>query len=161
MSDSDVEFLEELQNLNCEIVDELGYSVADKIVIITKKQCRNPTKENWILQAPPQISKWFLKKGTIFFDLVRVYVQEYFNLAVCFKCCGYGHVAKYCSDNECCHKCGSQHPSKNCEVEELKCPNCSKLKLQDLNHSARSKICPVYLRKISRFKTNINYDDFL
>lgn len=154
---SNADFLEELQNLNSEIVEELGYSVTDKIEIVTKKQCRNPTKENWILQAPPQIAKWFLKRGTIFFDLVRVYVQEYFNLAICFKCSGYSHVAKYCTEKECCHKCGGQHFGKDCETEELKCPNCSKLKLQDLNHSARSRHCPVYIRKLERFKTNITY----
>ena len=158
---SDADFLEELQNLNSEILEELGYTVADKIEIVTKKQCRNPTKENWILQAPPEIAKWFLKRGTIFFDLVRVYVQEYFNLAVCFKCSGYSHVAKYCSESECCHKCGGQHYGKDCETEELKCPNCSKLKLQDLNHSARSRLCPVYIKKLERFKTNITYNNFL
>lgn len=160
---SEEEFLEELQNLDSEVTNDLGYSATKKIEIVAKKQCRNPCKENWILQAPPQVVKWFLKKGTVFFDLVRVYVQEYFNLAICFKCSGFGHISKYCSENERCHKCGGEHHAKDCKVEHFKCPNCIKVKSGsgDINHSARSKSCPVYLKKLTRFKANINYNDFL
>ena len=158
---SDGEFLKELENLNYEIVEGLGYSVYDKIQVITKKQCRNPEKENWILQAPPDIAKWFLKKGTVFFDFVKVYVQEHFNLALCFKCSGFGHVAKHCSGKECCPKCGEEHAAKDCKEENVKCPNCTKLKHNETNHSARDKDCPVYQRRLARLKNNINYGAFL
>ena len=63
--------------------------MSHKISFIAKKQCRNLNKENWILQAPPEISKWFLKKEKVNFDLVKVYVQEHFNLANCFQCSGF------------------------------------------------------------------------
>lgn len=67
------EFLEELERLNYSIVEELKTSVKDKIRVITRRQCRDPNKENWILQAPAQINKWFIKKQTIHFDLLTVY----------------------------------------------------------------------------------------
>lgn len=146
------EFLEEIERLNEEIVQELGYSVRDKIQVITKKQCRNPTKENWILQAAPPISKWFLKRGKIFFDLVIVYVQEHYNLAQCFKCCSFGHVSKFCSEKQCCHKCGKEHSATDCSEAVLRCPNCIRLKLNNLNHSARDKSCPAYERRLNAFK---------
>lgn len=158
---SDAELLKEIESLNHEIVEELGYSVSDKIRIIAKKPCRNIEKENWILQAPPAIAKWFLKKGTIFIDLVRVYVQEHYNLALCFKCCGYGHVAKYCREKECCHKCGEEHAGKDCKETEMKCSNCVKFKLGAANHSARDKKCPLYQRMLDRLKHSTNYNDFL
>ncbi|CAH1984459.1 unnamed protein product [Acanthoscelides obtectus] len=60
--------------MNNEIEAELNYSVTDKIKVVTKKNGLKPHKENWILQAPPEIAKWFLKRGQIDFDLVRVYV---------------------------------------------------------------------------------------
>ncbi|CAH1962730.1 unnamed protein product [Acanthoscelides obtectus] len=63
------EFIDELIKLNNEIEAELNYSITDKIKVVTKKNCRNPHKENWILQAPPEIAKWFLKRGQINFDL--------------------------------------------------------------------------------------------
>ena len=155
------EFLEEIERLNYEIVNELGFKISDKIKIIAKRQCRNPLKENWILQAQPQIAKWFLKKGKINFDLVMVYVREHFNLAMCFKCCGFGHVSKYCKEKETCHKCGDEHVSIDCNIDKYKCPNCQKLKLTEINHSARDLQCPIYKRRLERYKNNIIYNDFL
>lgn len=46
---SNDEFLEELERLNYSIVEELKPSVKDKIRVITRRQCRDPNKENWIL----------------------------------------------------------------------------------------------------------------
>lgn len=152
------EFLQEIESLNYEIVTELGYSVKDKIKVVTKRQCRNPYKENWILEARPEISKWFLKKGMINCDLVRVYVQEHLNMAVCFKCCGFGHVSKYCSAKNCCHKCGEEHEMKNCNSDIFNCPNCTKMQLAERSHSARDIDCPVYQRKLLRYRNTINYE---
>nr|CAI5830470.1 unnamed protein product [Callosobruchus analis] len=58
------EFVKELVRLNFDIELELNQSVADKIKVVTKRQCRNPTKENWVLQSSPEIAKWFLKNRT-------------------------------------------------------------------------------------------------
>lgn len=65
-------------------------------------------KEN-IKILPPEVSKWFIKKEQVHFYLVKVHVGEHLNLAICFKCNGYGHVAKYWSDKQSCHKCGQEH----------------------------------------------------
>lgn len=155
----DQDFLEDIVRLNDEIETELGYSIKSKIKVITKKQCRNQFKENWILQAPPDISKCFLKRQTINFDLVKVHVQEHFNLAMCFNCSGFGHVAKHCKDKQCCHKCGGEHRSKDCTTESLRCPNCIKMKYdQDLcHHSARDNKCPVFIRRLNQYQGQINY----
>nr|CAI5849516.1 unnamed protein product [Callosobruchus analis] len=52
----DEEFVKELVRLNNDIELELNQSVADKIKVITKRQCRNPTKQNWVLQSYPEIA---------------------------------------------------------------------------------------------------------
>lgn len=159
---SDSEFVEELERLNDDIVKELQTTIQDKIKVVAKKECRNPEKENWILQAPAKITKWFLKKGTIYFDLVMLHVQEHVNLAFCFKCSGFDHVAKYCTQRECCHKCGEQHNAKECTATTLRCANCQKMKYTDTQHSARDTNCPVYKRRLARFRNNIDYgEDFL
>nr|CAI5831225.1 unnamed protein product [Callosobruchus analis] len=123
--------------LNSEIRKEISCTIEENIKVIAKKQCRNPTKENWILQAKPDIAKWFLKKQLVNFDLLMVHVEEHINLAVCFKCCGFGHVAKYCKQDECCHRCAGCHSAKECKEESLKCVNCQKMKYTDIAHSAR------------------------
>ena len=50
---------------------------------ITKKDCLNKRKENWILQTKPEIFRWFMKKEKINFDLTKTYVKEYCNIAMC------------------------------------------------------------------------------
>lgn len=77
---------------------------------VIKNSC-NPTKENWILQAQPLVAKWFLKRETVNFDMMKGYVQDYLNLGECLKCCGFGHVAKYCKESLCCHKSGAKDHS--------------------------------------------------
>ncbi|CAH0564891.1 unnamed protein product [Brassicogethes aeneus] len=126
----DSELLNEIirLNINEETIEELGRNIEQKINIVARKQCRNPMKENLVLQAPPNIAKWFLKKQVIDFDLVKVHIKEHFNLAVCFKCCGFGHVSKYCTGKDCCHKCGEEHARKDCTKDDWKCPNCNKMK---------------------------------
>lgn len=79
------EFIQELieQNQDCKI--EFGEHVAEEIKFVTKKQCRNNRKENWVLQIKPKVFKWFIKNEYISFDLMKLYVQE--QLLVC-HCCG-------------------------------------------------------------------------
>lgn len=155
------EFLDDIVNLNEDIQADLGYAITDRIKIVTKKTCRNPTRENWILQASPDVAKWFLKKEKINLDLAKVYVQEHFNLAICFNCSQFGHVAKHCKEKHCCHRCGGEHQGKECMTKGEKCPNCTKLKLkpEDSQHSARDTQCPVYQRRLGQYQRNINYSE--
>ena len=144
-----------------DFIEELQTTVQDKLKVITKRQCRNPSKENWLLQAPPKIAKWFLKKRSVHFDLMRVFIEEYINLAMCFKCSYFDHVRKYCTQKECCYKCAGEHESIGCKEENFKCPDCIKIKYKNFYHSARDIICPVYQRRLERYKNNINYgEDF-
>nr|CAI5841980.1 unnamed protein product [Callosobruchus analis] len=69
------DFVREVIRLNSEIEEELNRNVVEKIKVIARKDCRNPRKENWILQPPPEIPKWFLKRGFVNFDLPKVCVQ--------------------------------------------------------------------------------------
>nr|CAI5840359.1 unnamed protein product [Callosobruchus analis] len=151
------DFVRELIRLNSEIEEELNCNVVEKIKVVARKNCRNPRKENWILQAPPEISKWFLKRGFVNFDLLKVYVQEHINLAICFRCASFGHIAKFCKQPIYCYKCSGNHEVQQCQEENLMCINCKKMKYDDYNHSARDANCPVYKTRIDRFRTNINY----
>lgn len=160
---SDDEFIGEMVRLNNEIENEFPQNdIIKEIKVVGKKNCRNPSKENWILQARPAIAKWFLKRQTINFDLMKVYIQEHLNLAQCFNCAGFGHVAKYCRESACCHKCGATgHQGKECTSGELKCPNCIKMKYkpEESRHSARDTSCPVYQKRLTNYKNQINYTD--
>ena len=156
--------MNELIRQNPDVVHTTSEDELKKIRVVTKKTCRNPIKENWILQAHPNIAKWFLKREMINFDLVATYVQEYLPLTICFKCCGFGHVAKYCKKNNCCHKCGEEHMANECQADILNCPNCRLMGLTETEHSARNQNCPTYKRKLDKSRQYVNYGqraDFL
>ena len=154
---SENEFIEELFHQNAAAHKAINTEDRKKIEVVTRKICRNPLKENWILRAPPTVAKWFLKTGVISFDLTTAYIKECLPLTICFKCCGYGHVAKYCQKKVCCHKCANEHSPKDCQETILVCTNCKQMGYNEVSHSARDKKCPIYKRKLERTRLYVNY----
>ena len=94
------DFIEEFIKDNPVIKHAFGKDVSTKLKFVTKRMCRNKNKENWIFQTNPELFKWLIKNENLTFDLTRAYIQEYTNLAMCFKCCYFGHVAKYCQGTQ-------------------------------------------------------------
>lgn len=152
-------FINELIAENPELIQTFGENIRTQLKVISKKDCKNKQKENWILQACPKIFKWFMENKFLTFDLATVYTQEYVNVSICFKCSNFGHVAKYCQRSECCHKCGGGHNAKDCTKDTLECPNCTKMGLLDRSHSARNISCPIYQKRVDRIRQNTNYSD--
>ena len=160
---SDKEFIKEFIAENLEVMDTFGLKAADLFKFVTKRECRNKSKENWIFQTSPQLFRWLIKNNNLTFDLSPVHVQEYTNVTLCFKCCLFGHVSKYCTGKECCYKCGEAHIVTECTATVNNCPNCTKLKLNDRNHTACDPNCPVFNQRIRRQQqlTNYSNDNFL
>lgn len=160
---SDTEFIEELIRLNSEIETDLPTTnVRENIKVKAKRRCRNPAKKNWILEAQPSIAKWFLKNGTVNFDLMKVFVHEHLNLAVCYNCAGFGHISNHCKEAQSCYKCGAtDHCGKECTQTVFNCPNCIKMKYkpEDSQHSALDMNCPVYQRRLMNYRSQVNYKD--
>lgn len=151
-------FINDFVEENPQIKTVFGPDVSTKFKFITKRQCRNNNKENWILQTAPEIFKWLIRNENLTFDLTRAYIQEYVSIALCFNCCNFGHLAKYCKGAVCCYKCGDSHEPNQCTTQVLDCPNCKRLKLNDRCHSARDSKCPAFIQKISKQREYINFN---
>ncbi|KAJ8945531.1 hypothetical protein NQ318_020376 [Aromia moschata] len=146
----DEEFITELVLQNERYFE--GMNIEDikrKTKIISRRQCRNEQKENIILQTTPDIFRIIIKTEDLRFNVMKLYAEEYSQLAICFKCCGYGHVTKYCTvTKSTCYVCGGEHDESQCSGQEVECTNCKRLKLEPRKHSARDPNCPAYRRRL-------------
>ena len=62
-------FIKEFINENPDVTVTFGSDVANHLKFITKRDCKNKTKENWIFQTPPDIFKWVIRNNSLTFDL--------------------------------------------------------------------------------------------
>jgi hypothetical protein len=91
---------------------------------------RKDQKEtNWVTEAPPQVREKLLR-SKVFISWNACKVRDYVAISRCYKCQGYGHVAKYCRVNcdICAHCAGSGHSTKACPNKDKhpSCVNCKK-----------------------------------
>ena len=87
-------------------------------------------------------------------------IYDQYHIKRCNNCQGYGHYFKNCPtpDVHTCAKCGSDHPTRECQSLIYKCVNCVKAQLpnDECEHSAADQAC-VSLRKAQdKLKNNLN-----
>lgn len=88
-------------------------------------------------------------------------LKEYLNITRCFKCHGYGHIAKNCGITEqLCETCGSKdHMKEKWKAKTPKCINFVRSKRSSTDHAATDKKCSVYAKYVELIKKiKINKD---
>nr|CAI5841461.1 unnamed protein product [Callosobruchus analis] len=157
---TDAEFLEEVFNQNPSLRRELTEEERETIKIVGKKPCRNLRRETWILEAEPGVFKKMVKKGTIYFDLETVYIEEYLDALMCYKCYRFGHKAQRCKEQQdTCYVCGGVgHRGEECS-NLLDCVNCRRMGVDEgsRRHSARDTGCPVWKKKVDQERSRRDY----
>lgn len=144
--------------------DDLDKLFGDRLKllnIVSTRPCRNPYKENVYLRGPTDIIKHLLKSEKIYLDFQTIYVNEATQLALCFRCCRYGHVAKHCKETTpSCYKCGDGHDGNTCDkdLDKYNCTNCERLRLTPRRHQARDTNCPIYIRKLVEARAQTQYN---
>lgn len=137
---------------------ELKTFIDDKEIIpVTTKRSKRPGIESWILETSPAAFQTLMKKRKILFEMESLWLSEYISIAICFKCCIYGHVAKYCTYATKCFRCGQEHEGRSCNSQSTKCVNCETANSTELNHWAISVRCPIYTAKLKKNRKYINY----
>lgn len=144
---------------NEEIMKSYKSALEHGTTLIRRTRCRNPNKENWIFETEPHFFRYLMSKAKIYCDMMVLYVNEIVDVAICFRCAKFGHIAKYCKEqHETCHKCGGAHEGKECPEEaKLNCPNCRTKGLEPREHTARDRNCPVYQQKLRQYRNRIDY----
>lgn len=135
-----------------------------KIEVIVIKQMK--TRFMAIMEVDPETFKAVMKSGHLLVDLSVCSVFEHVDVLRCFKCTGYHHTNKNCTNKSSfCIKCGlTGHFSQNCNTDpkDFCCPNCceanEKFKLSfPINHGPFNRECSILKRKTEIEKRKVRY----
>lgn len=148
------------QNIRIQKFLETEQLWKQNIKYLTRRECRNPNKENWTFQVTPKLFAFLEKEGRVVLDLVEVLVEERIQVTMCYRCCAFGHVAKYCrAPAAICIECGNKgHERTNCTSSIKSCINCRRFLGKNLEHSALDALCPCMVQKRAQQRTKINYN---
>lgn len=141
-----------------------GIAENSKIDVIVIRKMK--TKYFAIVEVDQDSFKSIMDSGVILIDLSVCSVFEHIDILRCFRCTGYHHTNKNCTNqNSFCIKCGLKgHSANNCETDEkyFCCPNCfeanEKYKLHFMiNHGPFNRECEIFKKKIEVERRKIEY----
>lgn len=150
--------LEERELLEC-IRRENNELTDTGMKIIKKRNCRNAWKMNVVIQMETEGFKRIIRKGKVNVNYESHIIEEFFDVEMCFKCCRYGHVAKWCAGDIACYNCGGRHEARECKIRNKGCINCKRVFGRNEQHGARDFNCPVRKQNTEKAKKYINYDN--
>lgn len=94
-----------------------------KIIYIQKNKKKN--NSSIFVELAPKLYHATMRNRTLYVGWQRCRVYEDFNLSRCYKCSGYGHSAKKCTNETRCQYCAGNHDGTACQNKENKqCANC-------------------------------------
>lgn len=134
------------------------------VTVINRKATSRKTESNEIVvEVNGAAHQKLLEMGILHLPWRECRVLEHVYLKRCYKCLGFSHIAKDCTGDQKCSKCGGNHKFSDCKSKSLCCANCRsqnvkhKTKL-DTKHHAWSKECTVYKQRTTSFVNNIEYN---
>ena len=142
---SDEELLNYLIKQNEFITEESEIKVIKTVEV---KNSSNNKLFSSIIETSPKTYKNMMAREKVYvkWDRCNVYENKY--VSRCYKCLGFKHMEKVCTNKLACKLCAGEHESTKCSAVQRKCINCDwhvqNLNLQlNVNHDALSKECPV------------------
>lgn len=143
------------ENLDKRILDELKKDINFKFSIKGSE-----SRVHWIVQMPGLLYRNLIMKSRVFMMWRTYKIKEFLNTR-CFKCHGYGHIAKNCElPEQLCETCGSKdHIKAACSKRDTpSCINCVRNKRKDVNHNVRNLLCPEFRRHVEIYRHKIKWD---
>ncbi|XP_023212068.1 uncharacterized protein LOC111614927 [Centruroides sculpturatus] len=119
-----------------------------------------------VLTVTPAIRNSLLKSKTIAISWSIIRVDDFIPIQRCFQCCGFGHWARDCKEQQKCSHCMKRHRYNECNLKHTipSCTNCKKLnkelppdKKHSTNHNAFSKDCPTLQKLKAQIIKRIDY----
>lgn len=121
---------------------------------------KNQNKYNALIEVHKDLFKELMEAKDCCFN--KCFVFDKLNVKRCFKCWGFNHNSKDCTNKIQCPKCSGDHSEDKCGSAKLECVNCLKaiarLNLDlDAGHDTRNNCCPVYQRRLEKERQRVAY----
>lgn len=119
---------------------------------------------NWVVEVSPKLRNVLRsnERNRLYLQWQSCKIEDYRGVTRCYKCQQYGHVSKYCREEDqiCsyCAKANHMHtncPEKNRNVSPT-CAACRKAK-KKADHSVNDKSCPMYKMALDRIISRTDY----
>jgi len=145
-----------------------GMTTQDEVRFKFFTKAKSANLRNAVIEVSPNARKTLLSSGKVNIGWSRCIVADFISVTRCFKCLGFGHIAKYCSQTQQkCSNCAGDHKHSDCDSSDnhKTCLNCvllnsrtrnSKLYV-DTKHSAMDNNCHCFKYQKSQTISKIDY----
>lgn len=147
---------EELKDVLVDQSDIMGNLKHFKLCKTYSNEKFRYNKHSAIIELDAETFFKVMELGKLNCGLDRCRVVNGLEVTRCFKCCAFNHKVAECKANvTTCPIYSGDHAVKECNSEVERCANCEKLRKErkiniDVNHSAWSTQCPIYIRHLER-----------
>ena len=143
-----------------DIPDSEVAELMNEIKFVHHFKVKDEKRVNWVVQLPAKSYLSIINKGRVFIMWRSYRVREFINITRCYKCHGYGHIAKYCNaPDQLCSLCGSkEHLRNDCpKKSHPECVNCIRARRKEIRHEVHSKDCLEYQRQVELYNNRIQW----
>lgn len=134
---------------------------ADKPKLVYWLPARDQRNASAVIEVPPEVRGALLSQGRVYIGWTSCRVSDHLRVTQCYKCLGFGHIAKSCkAEEDVCGHCTERHESRRCpnKSNTPRCHNCIKYKMSAIAHSAfDASSCPSIIRRLNEKSKRINY----
>ena len=120
---------------------------------------RQKETTTWVVEVSPEIRVSLLERRKIFIGWQSCKIHDYITVTKCYKCQGFGHIAKHCRNEQVCSHCTqtghnrSDGPNKD---KPKTCANCLRSK-REHTHDTMDRKCPLYKQALDRLIKSTDY----
>jgi len=82
---------------------------------------RNQDRYHLVIEVPRSVREILFRRSRIYIGFEATNIKDYLVVTTCMKCFNYGHISRYCKEDERCGNCGEKdHKKQDCKEQGKK-----------------------------------------